>query len=30
LLWLLHVAEEQFGRWDLAHAERRSPASIAG
>ncbi len=30
LLWLLHVAEEQFGRWDLTHAERRSPASIAG
>jgi hypothetical protein len=30
LLWLLHVAEEQFGRWDLTDAERRSPASIAG
>jgi hypothetical protein len=30
LLWLLHVAEEQFGRWDLTYAERRSPASIAG
>jgi hypothetical protein len=30
LLWLLHVAEDQFGRWDLTDAERRSPARIAG
>lgn len=30
LLWLLHVAEEEFGRWDLTFTERRPPASIAG
>lgn len=29
LLWLLHVAEEQFGRWDLTDVERRSPACVA-
>ena len=29
LLWLLHVIEERFGRWDLTHTERRLPRSIA-
>jgi hypothetical protein len=29
LLWLLHVAEEEFGRWDLTDVERRSPACVA-
>lgn len=30
LLWLLHVAEEQFGRWDLTDTERRSPSGVEG
>jgi hypothetical protein len=29
LLWLLHVVEEQFGRWDLTHIERKPPVVLA-
>jgi putative transposase len=29
LLWLLHAAEKQFGRWDLTHIERKLPAGLA-
>ncbi len=29
LLWLLHVVEEQFGRWDLTYIERKPPAVLA-
>jgi hypothetical protein len=28
LLWLLHVIEEQYGRWDLTYTERRLPRSV--
>ena len=28
LLWLLHVVEEQFGRWDVTQTERRRPRGV--